>query len=99
VLLDEPAAGVNPTLMARIRERIVELNRERGITFLLIEHDMPLVMGLSDRILCMADGEQIALGTPQQVQQDAAVVTAYLGGDVAGSSATAGQAAAVEAVA
>ena len=46
VLLDEPAAGVNPTLMGRLRERIETLNRERGITFLLIEHDMPLVMGL-----------------------------------------------------
>src|SRR5690606_5499758 len=51
VLLDEPAAGVNPTLMGKLREKIVQLNEERGITFLLIEHDMPLVMGLCDPVV------------------------------------------------
>jgi len=83
VLLDEPAAGVNPTLMGRIRERIVELNRDRGITFLLIEHDMPLVMGLCDPVIVMNAGRKLAEGPPETVRSDPRVLEAYLGGQYA----------------
>jgi len=80
VLLDEPAAGVNPSLMARIREKIVQLNRERGITFLLIEHDIPLVMGLCDPVIVMNQGTKLAEGPPSLVRSDPRVLEAYLGG-------------------
>lgn len=83
ILLDEPAAGVNPTLMGRIRERIIELNRERGITFLLIEHDMPLVMGLCDPVIVMNAGTKLAEGEPSLIRNDPRVLEAYLGGQYA----------------
>ncbi len=83
ILLDEPAAGVNPTLMGKIRERIVELNRDRGITFLLIEHDMPLVMGLCDPVIVMNAGSKLAEGHPELIRSDPRVLEAYLGGQYA----------------
>jgi branched-chain amino acid transport system ATP-binding protein len=83
VLLDEPAAGVNPTLMASIRERIVELNRDRGITFLLIEHDMQLVMGLCNPVIVMNQGAKLAEGEPAVVRSNPLVLEAYLGGQYA----------------
>jgi branched-chain amino acid transport system ATP-binding protein len=80
VLLDEPAAGVNPTLMGRLREKIEQLNQERGITFLLIEHDMPLVMGLCDPVIVMNQGSKLVEGPPSVVREDPRVLEAYLGG-------------------
>ncbi|HVV76363.1 MAG TPA: ATP-binding cassette domain-containing protein [Mycobacteriales bacterium] len=92
LLLDEPSSGVAQRETEALGELLARLRSELSLTMVIIEHDMPLVMGLSDRVLCMADGEQIALGTPERVQSDPAVVTAYLGGDVAAASATAGEA-------
>ncbi len=83
VLLDEPGAGVNPTLMGKIREKIELLNRDRGITFLLIEHDMPLVMGLCDPVVVMNQGSKLVEGPPAVVRTDPRVLEAYLGGQYA----------------
>jgi branched-chain amino acid transport system permease protein len=80
VLLDEPAGGVNPGLVERISELIRELNR-KGLTFLIVEHNMPLVLELCDPILVMARGRVIAEGDPGHIQNDPAVLDAYLGED------------------
>jgi len=79
VLLDEPGAGVNPTLLDTIVAKIVELNA-RGVTFLVIEHNMDLVMSLCRPILVMAQGKLLLRGTPDEVRGDARVIEAYLGG-------------------
>jgi len=83
VLLDEPGAGVNRTLMKRLVENIEALRRERGITFLLIEHDMDLVMSLCDPVIVMSEGHQLMEGRPEEVQRDPRVLEAYLGGQYA----------------
>jgi ABC-type branched-subunit amino acid transport system ATPase component len=79
VLLDEPAGGINPLLITRLGERIRELNR-RGVTFLVVEHDMEFVMGLCDVLWVMERGAVIAHGEPERVRRDPRVLDAYLGG-------------------
>jgi branched-chain amino acid transport system ATP-binding protein len=78
ILLDEPAGGVNPALLERIVARIRDVNRD-GITFLVVEHNMDVVMDLSDSVVVMAHGQVLMQGTPAEVQADDAVLDAYLG--------------------
>ena len=79
VLLDEPAAGVNRTLMRDLSASIRRANAERGVTFVIIEHDMPVVMTLCDPIIVMANGAVIAEGSPSEIQSNPMVLEAYLG--------------------
>ncbi len=81
LLLDEPMAGINPTLGRRLLDHMQSLRTEEGVTFLFIEHDMEVVMGHSDRVIVMAEGRVIAEGEPDEVRRDQAVIDAYLGGE------------------
>lgn len=78
VLLDEPAGGVNPALLDRLIERIREVNA-RGTTFLIVEHNMDVVMTLSDSVVVMAHGQVLVQDTPERVREDKRVLDAYLG--------------------
>jgi len=79
VLLDEPAAGVNRTLLRDIEAKIAWLNRERGYTFILIEHDMEMIAKLCDPVVCMAEGKVLTQGAFSDVRRDPRVLEAYLG--------------------
>jgi len=79
VLLDEPGAGVNRTLLAQITETIRRLNKERGYTFCLIEHDMDIIAELCDPVICMAQGSVLARGAMAEIRANEAVREAYLG--------------------
>jgi neutral amino acid transport system ATP-binding protein len=80
LMMDEPMAGINPTLGRRLLDHIQALRREQGISCLFIEHDMEVVMGRSDRVIVMAEGKVIADGEPEEVRRNEAVIDAYLGG-------------------
>ena len=80
VFLDEPAGGVNPTMLGELRERIRDLNENDGTTFAVIEHNMEFVFGLAHRIVVMEQGRVLTTGTPDEVRDDPRVLAVYLGG-------------------
>jgi len=85
ILLDEPAAGVNPTLIGQISDHIIEWNRQgipwnrQGITFLIIEHNMDVIMSLCHHVWVLAEGTNLADGSPSEIQKNERVLKAYLG--------------------
>jgi branched-chain amino acid transport system ATP-binding protein len=80
VLLDEPAGGVNLTMLGSLKERLVAYNAEHGTTFVVIEHNMEFVMSLCTRIIVLAEGAIIAEGSPDEIRSNQTVIDAYLGG-------------------
>lgn len=87
VLLDEPGAGVNRTLLGKLSEVIQTLNRERGYTFCIIEHDMDLIAELCHPVICMAQGKVLAQGSMEEIRSNEAVLEAYFGGGAATAAA------------
>ncbi len=79
LLLDEPTAGINPTLINGLIDRLKRANKELGVTLFVIEHNMRVIMNLADRITCLAHGQVLASGTPDEVREDPRVLDAYLG--------------------
>ena len=79
LLLDEPTAGINPTLINGLIDRLKRANSEFGITLFVIEHNMRVIMNMAERIYCLAHGEMLAEGTPDEIQNDQRVIDAYLG--------------------
>ena len=79
LLLDEPTAGINPTLVNGLIDRLKRANSEFGITLFVIEHNMRVIMNMAEKIYCLAHGEMLAEGTPDEIQNDQRVIDAYLG--------------------
>lgn len=79
LLLDEPTAGINPTLINGLIDRLQKANEALGITLLVIEHNMRVIMNLAEHIYCLAHGEMLADGVPDELQNDQRVIDAYLG--------------------
>ncbi len=79
LLLDEPTAGINPTLINGLINRLRRANSEFGITLFIIEHNMRVIMNMADTIYCLAHGKLLAQGTPEEIQNDQRVIDAYLG--------------------
>ena len=79
LLLDEPTAGINPTLINGLLERLKRINADLGITLLVIEHNMRVIMNLAEHIYCLAHGELLAAGPPEAIRSDQRVIDAYLG--------------------
>ncbi len=79
VLLDEPAGGVNLTMLGHLKERLQAINAEQGATFVVIEHNMDFVMALCTRLIVLAEGRILAQGSPEAMRNDPAVIEAYLG--------------------
>ncbi|MGI9319416.1 MAG: ABC transporter ATP-binding protein [bacterium] len=79
LLLDEPTAGINPTLINGLIDRLKRANTEFGITLFIIEHNMRVIMNMADTIYCLAHGKLLAHGTPAEIQNDQRVIDAYLG--------------------
>ncbi len=79
LLLDEPTAGINPTLINGLIDRLIKANTEFGITLLIIEHNMRVIMNMAETIYCLAHGELLAAGTAEEIQNNQSVIDAYLG--------------------
>jgi len=79
LLLDEPTAGINPALINGIIDRLIKVNKEFGITLLVIEHNMRVIMNLAQKIFSLAHGQLLAEGSPEQIKNDKRVINAYLG--------------------
>jgi len=80
LLLDEPTAGINPTLINGLIDRLRRANEELGITLCVIEHNMRVIMNLAEHIYCLSNGHMLANGKPEELQNDQRVIDAYLGG-------------------
>jgi len=79
LMLDEPTAGINPTLINGIINRLIKINEKYNITLFVIEHNMRVVMNLAEHIFCMAHGKMLADGKPEEIKNDKRVIDAYLG--------------------
>jgi len=79
LLLDDPTAGINPALIYGIIDRLIKVNKEFGITLLVIEHNMRVIMNLAQKIFCLAHGQLLAEVLPEQIKNDKRVIDAYLG--------------------